>query len=154
MAARAAVGREVQGHISNRGGRTRLLAIARALCGLLPVPCASGGGALLAANREFSCGRGLGWALIGSGQAWARARPLGRLGPGQSLTEPRYGAVAATLPSGQVLIAGGQNNGAFLSSAELFDPATDTFTKLTGAGQSLTEPRAARSRRRSRTGRS
>ena len=62
-------------------------------------------------------------------------------GTGQSLTEARFGAVAATLPSGQVLIAGGYNGSGYLSSAELFNPATDTFTKLTGTGQSLTEAR-------------
>ena len=69
-------------------------------------------------------------------------------GAGQSLTEARYGAVAATLPSGQVLIAGGDNasGNCCLSSAELFNPATDTFTKLTGAGQSLTEARCGRGR--------
>ena len=69
-------------------------------------------------------------------------------GPGQSTTEPRYGSVAARLPDGKVLIAGGSSasegppNPPFtVSSAELFSPATDTFSKLTGAGQSLTEPR-------------
>ena len=61
-------------------------------------------------------------------------------GAGQSLTEPREGAVAATLPDGQVLIAGGQStSGSALSSAELFDPATDTFTRLP---DTPTEPRA------------
>ena len=70
-------------------------------------------------------------------------------GSGHSPTEPRAGAVAATLPSGQVLIAGGQQRQVVgrelkelvLSSAELFNPSTDTFTKLTGPSQSLTEPR-------------
>ena len=63
-------------------------------------------------------------------------------GPEQSLTEPRAWAVAATLPDGEVLIAGGRNGTATLSSAELFNPATDTFKELTGPEQSLTEPRA------------
>ena len=62
-------------------------------------------------------------------------------GPEQSLTEARDGAVAVRLPSWQILIAGGDGSSGILSSAELFDPATDTFTKLTGAGQSLTEAR-------------
>ncbi len=54
------------------------------------------------------------------------------------LQTARYGAVAATLPDGQVLIAGGYNEsgGGFLQSAELFDPADDTFTALTAAGSS------------------
>jgi N-acetylneuraminic acid mutarotase len=64
------------------------------------------------------------------------------LGSDQSLTQRRSGAVAATLPNGQVLIAGGYGAGsATASSAELFNPSTDTFTKLTDPGQSLTEPR-------------
>ena len=65
-------------------------------------------------------------------------------GAGQSLTEAREFPVAATLPNGEVLIAGGSNgslSSGALASAELFNPATDTFTKLTGAGQSLTEAR-------------
>ena len=60
----------------------------------------------------------------------------------QSPTEARYGAVAATLRSGQILIAGGINESTgFVLDAELFDPATDTFTKLTNSGQALTEAR-------------
>jgi hypothetical protein len=57
------------------------------------------------------------------------------------LSSERGDAVAAVLPSGQVLIAGGQNAGGVLSSAELFDPASDTFTKLQGAGGETTELR-------------
>jgi hypothetical protein len=68
---------------------------------------------------------------------------LSRLtGPEQSLTAAREGAVAATLPNGQVLIAGGSMGElGVLSSAELFSPATDTFLKLEGVGRSLTEAR-------------
>lgn len=65
-------------------------------------------------------------------------------GPGESLTQARYGAIAVTLPSGEVLIAGGSESGElelFLTSAELFNPTTDTFTKLTGSGQSMVEAR-------------
>lgn len=58
------------------------------------------------------------------------------------LQTARQGAVAAPLRSGQVLIAGGlDDQGNFLSSAELFDPSTDTFTALTGAGQQLNTAR-------------
>jgi hypothetical protein len=59
------------------------------------------------------------------------------------LQTSRYGAVAAALPDGQVLIAGGYNESSgFLQSAELFDPADDTFTALTAAG--ATELQTAR----------
>ena len=44
-------------------------------------------------------------------------------------------AVAAPLPDGDVLIAGGQSaNNVLLRSAELFDPTTNTFTKLPASG--------------------
>jgi hypothetical protein len=59
----------------------------------------------------------------------------------RSPTEGRFGAIAATLPSGQVLIAGGFSGRHVVSSAELFDPTRDKFTKLTGAGQSMVEAR-------------
>lgn len=67
-----------------------------------------------------------------------------KLESAQSLTEGREGAVAATLPSGQVLIAGGYILNAndvpeIGSTAELFNAATETFTKL--PGHALTEPR-------------
>ncbi len=53
----------------------------------------------------------------------------------------REGAVAAPLPDGQVLIAGGFDAG-ILKSAELFNPAADTFTALMASG--LTELQTAR----------
>ena len=49
-----------------------------------------------------------------------------------SPVERRRGAIAAILPNGQVLIAGGFD-GQYLSSAELFNPATDTFTEAHGS---------------------
>ena len=57
------------------------------------------------------------------------------------LSSERGDAVAAVLPSGEVLIAGGQNASGVLSSAELFDPASGTFTKLQGAGGETVEVR-------------
>jgi hypothetical protein len=54
--------------------------------------------------------------------------------PGTELTTPRFGAVAAPLPNGDVLIAGGSNGSSYLQSAELFNPVTDTFTALTASG--------------------
>jgi hypothetical protein len=40
---------------------------------------------------------------------------------------PRYAHTATLLPNGLVLIAGGNNSGSPLASAELFDPAAGTF---------------------------
>src|SRR5208282_4987187 len=45
-----------------------------------------------------------------------------------SLNTPRYSHTATLLPSGLVLIAGGYNSGGYLTSAELYDPTTQTFT--------------------------
>ncbi|MGI8572155.1 MAG: kelch repeat-containing protein [Solirubrobacteraceae bacterium] len=60
------------------------------------------------------------------------------------LQTARFGAVAVSLPNGKVLIAGGQatSNGNALQSAELFDPATGSFTALPASGN--TELQAAR----------
>jgi hypothetical protein len=55
------------------------------------------------------------------------------------MTTPREGAVAAPLPDGRVLIAGGIGNATFLSSAELFDPKTGKFSRA-GVG-SMSVPR-------------
>jgi hypothetical protein len=64
-------------------------------------------------------------------------------GAGSETVEARQGAVAATLPDGEVLIAGGSNYKTinYLSTAELFDPADDTFTKLEGPGSEMTVAR-------------
>ncbi len=64
-------------------------------------------------------------------------------GTGGETAEVRQGAVAATLPDGDVLIAGGSNykTPTYLSTAELFDPADDTFTKLEGPGSEMTVAR-------------
>lgn len=43
--------------------------------------------------------------------------------PGTELATPRFGAVAAPLPDGEVLIAGGSDGSNFLQSAELFNPS-------------------------------
>ena len=47
------------------------------------------------------------------------------------LTETRYGAFAAELPGGRVLIAGGDGGFGTLQSAEVFDPMTEEFAALT-----------------------
>jgi hypothetical protein len=65
-----------------------------------------------------------------------------------AMTKPREEAAAATLPDGDVLIAGGDDppNGGNLNDAELFDPATRTFSNA-GVGSMTTardSPAAAR----------
>ncbi|MFZ0916796.1 MAG: kelch repeat-containing protein, partial [Candidatus Udaeobacter sp.] len=45
-----------------------------------------------------------------------------------SLTTARYGHTATLLPKGQVLVAGGEGTSGYLSSAELYDPASGTWT--------------------------
>jgi Ca2+-binding RTX toxin-like protein len=60
-----------------------------------------------------------------------------------SMSVARYGAVAAPLPDGRVLVAGGslsQFGGEERSSAEIFDPATNTF-RSAGIG-SMSVPRS------------
>jgi hypothetical protein len=60
--------------------------------------------------------------------------------PTGAMTTPRQYMVAAPLPDGRVLVAGGFVGFSFLSSAEIFDPATGSFSS-TGVG-SMTVPRA------------
>ena len=50
------------------------------------------------------------------------------------LTIPRTGAVGVALPDGKILIAGGLSGGTITRTAELFDPATTTFTALPASG--------------------
>ncbi|MGA9805455.1 MAG: Ig-like domain repeat protein [Terriglobales bacterium] len=55
-------------------------------------------------------------------------------GSGSVMTAARFGATATLLTNGQVLIAGGENSGGALSSAELYNPANDTFTATGNLG--------------------
>jgi Galactose oxidase, central domain len=50
--------------------------------------------------------------------------------PGTELTVARYGAIAAPLPDGDVLIAGGYDGTNVLTSAELYDPTTEMFSPI------------------------
>jgi Ca2+-binding RTX toxin-like protein len=66
----------------------------------------------------------------------ASASGSGFFSPTGEMSVPREGAAAAPLPEGQVLVAGGRyydvdynpEPGAYPSSAEVFDPATGTFS--------------------------
>ena len=60
----------------------------------------------------------------------ALAAGAGSFTPTSSMGTPRYGAAAATLKDGRVLIAGGfyfSGGGNRLASAEIFNPASDAF---------------------------
>lgn len=74
--------------------------------------------------------------VAGAGaRSTANAQPYFIALPSAGSSELRTGCssgVAAPLPGGKVLIAGGSASsaGSLVTSAELFDPATDTFTAL------------------------
>ena len=67
----------------------------------------------------------------------AHAQVTGDSIPTGSLNTPRVGHTATLLPNGKVLVAAGYNGTGFLSSAELYDPASGTWS-ITG---SLNAPR-------------
>lgn len=53
-----------------------------------------------------------------------------------TMSTSREGPIAAPLPDGRVLVAGGRSNGNVTQrSAEIFDPATNAFTPVLGGGQ-------------------
>ncbi len=54
-------------------------------------------------------------------------RPAGLWSPTGSLATARYAHTATLLPNGKVLVAGGFNVSGYLSSAELYDPASGTL---------------------------
>jgi Ca2+-binding RTX toxin-like protein len=75
----------------------------------------------------------------------ASAAGSGFFSPTGSMSAPRIGATAAPLPDGRVLVAAGSPNNIFyrgdaFSSAEVFNPATDSFSSA-GIG-SMSVPRA------------
>jgi hypothetical protein len=57
------------------------------------------------------------------------------------LHTPRQFGVAAPLPDGRVLITGGDDGGDGLASAEIFSPATMTFTALPDSGSTAMQTR-------------
>ena len=72
----------------------------------------------------------------------ASAAGSGFFSPTGSMSVPRSGAAAAPLPDGRVLVAGGGQGSSVLSSAEIFDPATNTFSSA-GIGSIRTGAAAA-----------
>jgi hypothetical protein len=56
---------------------------------------------------------------------------------------PRVRAAAAPLPDGRVLVAGGHNGSTRLSSAEVFNPATNAFTPVNDMGTDRARAAAA-----------
>ncbi|HEY6968146.1 MAG TPA: Ig-like domain repeat protein [Candidatus Angelobacter sp.] len=60
-------------------------------------------------------------------------------GSNPTLSDHRWQPEAALLLSGKVLVAGGQNSGGALTSADLYDPGADSFT---ASGQSMSQARA------------
>ncbi|HVP43601.1 MAG TPA: kelch repeat-containing protein [Terriglobales bacterium] len=74
-------------------------------------------------------------ALLLMGSSRTGAAPQGQVAPTGSMHDRRADHSATLLKDGRVLIAGGMvENGVFLSSAELFDPATGRFA---GTGDML-----------------
>ena len=67
-------------------------------------------------------------ALLLTGASTPTSTALGRVVRAASMHDRRADHIATLLPDGRVLIAGGMvENGIFLNSAELFDPARGTF---------------------------
>jgi WD40 repeat protein len=64
--------------------------------------------------------------------------------PPPPMNTARFAATATLLPNGKVLIAGGvDNNGNYLNSTELYDPATNTFAPSTATPLMNTARRSA-----------
>ena len=48
----------------------------------------------------------------------------------ESMSTTRWFHTATLLPNGKVLVAGGQNSGGYLDSAEVYDPSSNTWTSV------------------------
>ena len=81
-------------------------------------------------------------AAVLASQLLSPARVLGRLVPAGTMTAARSYQTATLLPDGRVLLVAGDVNGPDGNSAELYDPATDTFTR-TGSISTLERRDAA-----------
>ena len=73
------------------------------------------------------------FALLLTGASSPTSTELGRVVRAASMHDRRADHTSTLLPDGRVLIAGGMvENGVFLNSAELFDPAKGTFVGIAG----------------------
>jgi len=98
--------------------------------------------ALLSGDSLISLSRILTFSLVGSIPQSLRAQTSGTWASTGALNTPRTAHTATLLPNGQVLVTGGEDLAHnFLTSAELYNPATGKWT-VTG---STATPRVARS---------
>jgi Ca2+-binding RTX toxin-like protein len=143
-------------------GRSAVLVLAALLCslGLAPEASAAGSGFFrstgsMTVPRSAAAAAALpdGRVLVAGGCCNSQLDPLssaeifnpatGTFTPTGSMSVPRSGEAAAPLPDGRVLVVGGCCSSTYpysLSSAEVFDPATNSFSSA-GVG-SMTIPRS------------
>ena len=84
---------------------------------------------------KIHSGKFIGFAAVAAGLLnlfFAGVAQAGSFTAASDMQSPRSDFTATALPNGKILVAGGLDVSGFLASAELFDPASDTWT-ATGA---------------------
>ncbi len=114
----------------------------------LSVPRAGAAAAPLPDGRVLIAGgSSSGSAVLQSAEVFDPATGAFTALPASDATElqtARYNFAAVPLPGGKILIAGGVGTAGVLASAEIFDPAAETFTALPASGATeLQTPRTA-----------